>query len=431
MKNLYLTVPVGQSVRDFLVLGLTARLLDRLPDFRTVLLTPAYNVPEFLELCPKDDRLLIRRMELPIGGRNWRLIHWRRKILRNRTAIRSMLKWEAGRFRPPHYLKQTFDELPPSLVVSTHPLLYHDYEVVTWARRLGIQTAGVVKSWDNVGKGLSTQPHLLSVWNPLNKKEAVGALGYRDAEVEINGGPSFDAYFDPTYHLPRNRFLADLGLDPSRPLITLATCGVLDKGYYCRDETHLADDLLRMISESPVLRKSQLVIRLHPSSRLEHFWRYRNQPDIKFSFASYMPGITWCPTKKDLIEQINLLKCSNVIVTPASSWSLEAAIFNTPTVVPVYSDRQPDHATAQFDQWTLARHFRPILAENLLPLTRSYDDTRAAMEEALTNPCKYAKQRKAIVQKFIYHSDSRSCERISSWIAKIAETAIPGSPRGL
>ena len=188
LKNLYLTIPVGQSVRDFLVLGTVDRLLGLLPDFRIVILSPSYNVPEFLALCPKHERAVARRMELPMGGGNWRLIHWRRK-LRKRWAISRLLRWEAQRFRLPVYLADTFKELPPSLVVSTHPMPYYDYEIVIWARRLGVQTLGVVKSWDNIQKGLSSHCHRLSVWNPVNKDEAVRLLRYREDEVTINGSP--------------------------------------------------------------------------------------------------------------------------------------------------------------------------------------------------------------------------------------------------
>jgi hypothetical protein len=429
LQNLYLTIPVGQSVRDFLILGTVQRLLDLLPDFHIVILTPSYNVPEFRELCPKHERLLVRRMELPVGSRNWRLTYWRKK-LRNRTAVRVMLEWELRRLRLPEYLTSTFQQLPPSLVVSTHPLLSYDYDVVMWARRLRVQTLGVVKSWDNMFKGLSAHSHLLSVWNPVNKKEAIQRLGYRPDEVEINGSPSFDVYYDPAYSLPRHEACVSLALDPSRPVITLATAGMLDKGFYGRDETHLVEDILRMMGESAVLQGAQLVIRLHPTSRLEFFWKYWHHPNITFSFASYMPGLMWCPTREDLIEQTNLLRHSDVIVTPASSWVLEAAIFDTPTVVPVYSDLQPTHATALFDSWTLARHYKPLVENKWVPITRSYDDTRMAIEEALTTPRNDADGRKALVDNYVYYRDCDSSRRIARWIANIAHTTQPGRPRG-
>lgn len=429
LKNIYLTLSVGETVRDFLVLGTAGRLLDLLPGCRIVLLSPSYNVPEFLSICPKDERVVARRLELPVGVGNWRLIHYRKR-LRKRSAIKMMLGWEARRMTLSPYLEKTFAEFPPALVVSTHPMRHFDYEVVTWARRLGIQTAGVVKSWDNIQKGLSTHCRLLSVWNPVNKDEAERLIGYKKDEVEINGAPSFDAYYDPEFEIAREEAMNSLGLDPARPLITLATCGPLGKGYHGRDETHLIDDILAMIRESDTLRKAQLVIRLHPDSHLEYFWKYWNRSGIKISFATVMPAVEWCPTRADLLEQTNLLRYSDVIVTPGSSWVLEAAIFDRPTVVPVYSDLQPEHAAALFDRWTLARHFRPLVEKKQVQITRSFQETRRAIEEAFVDPKRHAEARKAIVDQYVYHRDNRSSLRVAQWIADIAKTAKPGRPRG-
>jgi len=429
MKNLYLTIPVGQSVRDYLIVGTVQRLLDLLPDFRIVLLTPSYNVPDFLKLCPQHPRLLVRRMEIRVGGRNWRLIHWRRK-LQKRWAISWLLRWEASRAELPSYLAKTFAELPPSLVVSTHPMPYHDYDVVMWARRLGIQTLGVVKSWDNIQKRLASHCHLLAVWNPVNKKEALSLLNYRDDEVVINGSPSFDPYYDPAFHVSRHEFVTSLGLDPSRPLVTLATDGPTNNEFYGRDETHLVEDMLRMMKELEVLKGAQLVIRLHPMSHLECFWKYWGRPGIKISFTSVMPGIMWCPSREDLIEQTNLLRHSDVIVTPGSSWVLEAAIFDKPTVVPIYSDLQPDHAAADLVRWTLARHFKPLAENDWVPITRSYVETKSAIEEAFTRPSKYAKGRRAIVENYVFYCDGRSRERVVEWIAGAARSVKSGKPRG-
>ncbi len=429
LKNLYLTIPVGQSVRDFLILGTVERLIDLLPDFRIVLLSPSYNVAEFLEQCPKHKRIVVRRMELPVGGPNWRLIHWRRKF-HHRGLTSLMLRWEARRAQLPSYLSHTFEELPPAVVVSSHPMLYHDYEVVTWARRLGIQTLGVVKSWDNIQKGLSSHCHLLSVWNPVNREEAIRLLHYRPNEVMMNGALSFDAYYHPAFEVAREEAFSSMGLDPRRRLITLATCGVLDKEFYGRDETHLVEDVLRMIRASEILRGAQLLIRLHPTSHLECFRKYWNRPDIKISFASVMPGTGWCPSRDDLQEQTNLLRHSDVIVTPGSSWVLEAALHDTPTVVPVYSDLQPDHAAAQFQRWTLARHFKRLVDNNWVPVTRSYDETKTAVEEAFDNPRKFEKGRHAIVDQYAYYRDYGSSTRVAQWIAGVAQAAMPGAPRG-
>jgi hypothetical protein len=428
--NIFITIPVGQSVRDFLVLGVLDRLLAELPESHVVLLTPAHKVPEFQELCPRE-RVKIRQMLTPTGvGSNVRLLRLRRR-LRHRGLIRRVLQWEAKRLEPDPRVLETFQESRPRIVVTTHPLTTHDYQIVMMARRLGIQTLGVVKSWDNVGKGLTSLAHLLSVWNPVNKKEAIVRTGYHEDEVTMNGATSFDPYYDPAWHLPREQFLRSLGLDPSRPVITLAAGGNYDRHYYGRDETYFVDDLLRMIASTPSLNGAQLVVRLHPTSHLEYFWRFWNRNDVVFSFASYIRAIGWCPLKNDIVQQANLLKHSDVVVTPASSWALEAAIFDTPTVCPVYSDIQPELAAAEWERGTLVRHFKPLADNHWIPITRSYEETRHEVEAAIKNPGGFAAGRKAIVDSYIYFRDGESAGRVAAWIATNARQAVDGKLRGL
>lgn len=418
--HIFLTIPQGQCIRDFLFLGIVQHILDLLPNSAIVLLTPAHKVPRFAALCPHD-RIHIRRMETPIRLPYPRITRYRKKAP-DRLLQRSLLKLEVARFTPPAYILDSFREFSPPLLVSTHPMPSHDYLPVMTARKLGVPTIGIVKSWDNVGKGFSSYTDQISVWNPVNHDEAISLQGYTPDEITINGAPSFDPYFDESWFLERHEFIESLKLDPSRPLITYATSGVYNLSYYGRDETFLADDLLRIFASVPELQDAQLVIRLHPVSRLEDFWSYRDRPDIRFSFASYMPTIGWYTDHNDIKHQTNLLKHSDVIVTPASSWVLEAAIFDTPTVVPVYSDIQPDHAKAQFDEFTLVRHFQPLINNNWIPICRSYDQLRNEMIEAITKPEKHAQARKEMVDNYIYHRDGKSARRVAEWIARIAQS---------
>jgi hypothetical protein len=131
------------------------------------------------------------------------------------------------------------------------------------------------------------------------------------------------------------------------------------------------------------------------------------------------------------MEQVNLLRHSHVILTPGSSWVLVAAIFDTPTIVPSYSDLQPDHAAAQIERWTLARHYKPLIQNKWVSVASSYRAMKASVEEAFMNPKEYAKGRRAIVEQYVYYPDSRSHHRVAEWIANVASTIVPGKPRGL
>jgi hypothetical protein len=96
----------------------------------------------------------------------------------------------------------------------------------------------------------------------------------------------------------------------------------------------------------------------------------------------------------------------------------------------VYSDFQPDHAAAQFQRWTLARHYKRLVENDWVPITRSYDETKTAIEDALVDPARYAAGRSAIVDQYVYYRDSGSSRRVANWIADIARCTIAGAPRG-
>jgi hypothetical protein len=48
----------------------------------------------------------------------------------------------------------------------------------------------------------------------------------------------------------------------------------------------------------------------------------------------------------------------------------------------------------------------------------------------MQQPDKYANGRKAIVDSYIYYRDAASSQRVAEWIAGIAKTTRPGTPRG-
>ncbi len=314
--NIFITISQGQSIRDFLIIPTIRKVLSLQPEATVVILSPAHAVPQFLEFC-QHERVVVRRMEIPTNPRpNTRLVRLRKRVLRGRAMKNFVLNIETKRFKPPDYLLKTFEEYPPDLVVSTHPMTSYDYEVFATARKLGIKTLAVVKSWDNLLKGLTSACDSISVWNKVNYEEAIKYNGYKPDEVTINGAISFDPYFDESWYPDREEFIRKLGFNPERPIITLATAGSYPVKYYEQDETHLADDLLRIIDATPELKEAQIIVRLHPISRLEKFLYLKKRSDLVFSYGSDIPTIGWYINHEDLVEQIGILKYSDIIVTP-------------------------------------------------------------------------------------------------------------------
>lgn len=412
MKNIYLCINRGRRVRDLLRLGMLDTLLS-LPDIRVVLLSPAYRVPEFLSEFESDT--LVHRPLYPLHPS---LSMMGVDELARRYA-NSKFQTSIWRFIQDWLLKinsgysELFLDFPPDLIITANLLYYDDASIIYKARKCGIKTLGLMRSWDNILKRLILRTDFLSVWNPVNKKEAVDVEHYKPENVYITGAPDFDLYFSPDTLKSREDFFKSLGLDPCKKLLVYATVGTAG------EETYLLDVLLEGIAQRRFVEDVQIVCRLHPSSRLEYFWKYREHPKLRFSFINkYIPTLGWTMTREDVSHVANLLHHADVLVSPGSTLTIEAAIFDTPTVVPVFNAFEPE-ATQKYYDKVFARHFKRIAERGLVPVIYDVDSLIQYINRYLQDHTLDARQRQQLVQDYVYYTDGKSGERVANLILQL------------
>src|SRR5690606_29255115 len=149
-----------------------------------------------------------------------------------------------------------------------------------------------------------------------------------------------------------------LGLDLERPVLLFATLGQFNQQI---DETNPLERLLEAIDTGQIPGRPQVVLRLHPWSRAAYFARFASRPDVRLSrYENYVPGLGWTPTREETILAGNLLRHADVLLSPGSTMCIEAAIFDTPTVVPVFNDYMPEQFAAYFESTWLQQHFRRL-----------------------------------------------------------------------
>jgi hypothetical protein len=118
-------------------------------------------------------------------------------------------------------------ERAPDVVLAT-PVVNRaspQIELLKSARRLGIPSATLVASWDNLtNKGLlKWVPERVFVWNEIQRREAVELHGMPDERVVATGAQLFDQWFERRPSSSGAEFAASVGLDPARPHV-LYTC---------------------------------------------------------------------------------------------------------------------------------------------------------------------------------------------------------------
>jgi len=324
-------------------------------------------------------------------------------------------------------------EWQPDVVVSTHLSQVYGRRLVAVARQMGIPTVGNLMSWDNVWKGFKVRPDLITCWSENNRREICELEAYEPEQVQVIGAPAFDAYLAPDAEWTRAELCRRFELDPQRPILLFATLGQFRQQI---DETNPLEVLLRAIDageiEGAVQGAPQVVVRLHPWSRDAYFARFTSRPDVRLSrYENYVPGLGWTPTRAETVLAGNLLRHADVLISPGSTMCIEAAIFDTPTVIPVFNEYMPEVFDAYFEATWLKQHFVRLYENDWVPILRSGAAMIEALNRALSEPRWYASGREAIRREFLGPLDGRATERFAQTIIDATSGANATSGGGV
>ena len=105
---------------------------------------------------------------------------------------------------------------------------------------------------------------------------------------------------------------------------------------------------------------------------------------------------------------------------------VEAAIFDTPTIVPAFNPAIPEEFEGYFRSSWLNKHLRFLVEEGRVPVPNTPDDLIAAVRHALADRSWLAEGRKAIREHVLGPLDGRATERLAN---AVVESARKGRAR--
>ena len=405
-------------------------------------LTPGAAFPPFRERYAQPGLTFEHLpVDTPVSGSGW-LVRWEKRLGNQlvrrgwRTARRRL--WEVFGARlaaaDAGQLAAAVDAAKPDAFVTTDVNMGLARALVGTCQRRRIPTLGNIFSWDHPYYEQPSRPDWLTCWSPMVKRELVRRSGFAASRVEIIGAPAFDAYLDPANVWSRAELCQRLGFDASRPLLLFATLGQ-HKKYL--DETGSFRALMDEIDAGRIPGPPQVVLRLHPVSNDHYFSEYGSRPDVVFSrYVGYSPGMRWWPSQEEVILAGNLLRHADVCVSPGSTMAVEPAIFDTPVVVPVFNQFQPEAYGRFFGQHWLRKHFQVLVEQQLLPFAFSAAEMRDAVCRALADRSWMSDGRRVIREEVLGPLDGRATERLARAAMRLArrqqpvdEGPGPGEPR--
>lgn len=279
----------------------------------------------------------------------------------------------------------------PDVIIASPGNMRFDEEIeyIKAGKKLGIPTAILVLSWDNVTtKGLfHVRPDLLLCWNDIHKSEANAVHHIEMSQTLEIGSTFFDKWFDSNrFHQERDEFCERVGIDPQRPYFLYLG----SSSNIAADETWLVDELIIAMRNhsDPAIATAQLLIRPHPANA-KNYLRFENVSDV-----AVWPKVGTLPESEHAqAEFYNSVRHSVAAVGINTSGMIDNIIIGRPCVALV-TER---YAKTQNE----AVHFGHLYHSNAIEIANSSNECANILAALLGKHDDKREARQAFVRRFV------------------------------
>lgn len=319
---------------------------------------------------------------------------------------------------PKHYYAELFQRHNPDLIFSTDIQVPEDIRLIMAAKKRGIFTLSMVRSWDNLtSKGiLLCLPNQLVVHSEEIKWEAIRYSSVSPKMISVIGGiPHYDQYFKEV-RMPKDKFFESLGFDPAKPLI-----------FYAPPSAHFlqpGDDVNKYILELLMKTGHQILVRLpliggldiSDFSKSDKVFFDEPRGDINVRDQKLID------LSKEMDQHLaDSMYYSDVVFSGPSSLAVDAVVFNKPLIFIGFDSRGAQRnivrrkSIVTFQKYD---HIRRFIVEGAATVVNGPEKLYLAMEHYLKDPSWHEAERKERVRRMVGALDGKSTERLMSIIDK-------------
>lgn len=454
MKTVFFSITHGFQARDLLHTDVLQVLKDH--GVRIVILAPNHNDPKFVQqfqdeqvfiepLITKHYQLeemssLIRRFLLANYKLN-RTVHLLNEEFRRSNKIRHRFFQVAnavfGRMKSARDIWLFFESIffadrdhgsvfekytPDLLVTGTPGYIFADAHLLRRAKRMGVPSACVVLSWDNLtSKGhMGARPDHLIVWNQIMQREAIDLHDYDLKRVHIAGVSHFDIYADRFRLKSREEFCREMGLDPARKIITIGTVTPLVFPH----NAEIIEILAQANLADRFIEPAQILVRLHPqvmnagTIHAENIERFRELAQEYDNVILDLPAVRssslmWDIAKADMQHLAEIMLHSDVTLNAVSTLTIDSAIFDTPIIGIGFDGHErklPSESIIRCYDYT---HYANIVLTGGLRIAHNADEMINSINAYLADPALDREGRQRIVKEQCFKIDGQSGQRVA------------------
>lgn len=463
MKTLFIMLSRGFVARNILRTAVFPTLVAQ-PDLRIILFVPP-NIPdyfaaefakypnvileesndlEFGKFRKKIFEPLLQKMVysdtakffMRAGGRSTKknkhpitaaLGHAGATIIAKLPFFIPLFRWIEYHVWPDADFDHFFEKYKPDVILATAIKTKRDLAMMKAARRHGVRSVGMARSWDNLDRILiAFPPDVLMIQNEVMRDLGVQLHKLKPEQLEVTGFPQFDLYQQPGTFLPREEFLRSVGLDPAKKTVMFGSEGV-----WAPHGAGVAKLVCDLAAEGAFEEAVNVIVRPHFSDLT--FEREGTPYDVMVG----LPGVfvdqhfraqkfftdKWDPSFKEMAHLANELKHSNVLVTYATTLAIESSIVDTPVVNINYRlPDEPKNDGPYFGMFYGSSHYSNVVRSGATRLVTSRDDLIAAVKEALAHPELRRAERHTCAERLTYKLDGKAGERVAAVVLRELRT---------
>ncbi len=270
---------------------------------------------------------------------------------------------------------ELFAEYNPALLLTCHPgNFYCEGELLRSAKKMSLPAFAIDTTWDMLDSGWLPKFDKFFVWGGQMKTEALLRHNYREDSAIISGPLRFDFYKHKEFLIDKETFVRNLGLGPERKLVTIMASRAIEDEYFY---VNLIRQILEWDVKGLTKKRIQIVLREKPDVDLAKYQVFQNNPLVALDRPFSINNPSSIIQREELINLMNLLKHSDIIISVYSTLVLEACYFDTPLI------------TLNFDssQWFVERDFvQYLLAGDGTWVVRNQEELLKAINGYLENP---------------------------------------------
>lgn len=434
MKTIFLLLPTGITVRNFLATDVinnlinnsTYRIVCYVHDhekyqsyfvherviYKKFIRRKKYTISNFFHL-------ILRRRFYEIKATKTNLILKNAPIFRNfKGLLLSFLKYPFPKskriFLVFNYLanltsnvtdeiKADFDLYKPSLVISTHIVSLDEYNYISWAQKIKIKTIGMVKSFDNLtSKGyMPFKYNSVVVWNKIMAEEIKELYDYTDDQIFITGVPQFDIYKNAPLIL-RDDFFKNLKLDTNKKTVLFAT----NSSYISPDDEINIENIAKYLQSID----AQMIVRIHQMDDIKRYEHIKLN-NVSFQLPGSEAGIRShdrVATKNFILDLRDTIFFSDVTINTASTMSLDASAIDKP-IINISYDCNPKQYNKSVKRFYDFDHYQFIIKSQGTSISTSSNELFDSIQQYFTNPNLHQEGRKIIRTEMLNNNVGTAC----------------------